>query len=130
MIDAVELSQRPPVAEKTAGRAEVLATDISNYRSIPANTFRQATILRQHQPFRYVAFQSVPGGQAGRMFPEQKVIPKMDFDLPIATCRPRLKSWQGSSTLSSRNACGHITTERDNMGDIILLTILRVVREF
>lgn len=56
-----------------------------------------------HQIFRHVA---VPLNVGRRMYPEEKVILKTDFDLPIATCYcSASRSWQGSLGLSSRNRC-------------------------
>lgn len=81
----------------------VLAPVIIKFFGIPSYTFQRGDAFQQalkHRLFRHVA---VPLAVGRRVLPEEKVIPKTDFDLPIATCCLTLRSWQGSTTLSRSN---------------------------
>lgn len=81
-------------------RAGVLAPDISKHRGIATDTFQRVTGFRQPPALPPCCSPTITGRL---MCPEEKVIPKTDFDLPIATCCSTLRSWQGSVALSSRN---------------------------
>lgn len=119
----------PSVEKAVKEDPGVLAPIIIKFFGTPSYAFQRGDAFQQAVEDRLFRHVAVPLAVGRRMLPEEKVIPKTDFDLPIATCCSALRSWQGSTTLSRKQYCPPrscpVSWPMASAGDVIDCNICR-----